>query len=158
LFTSNTVKIYGEEERVLAELWHLAAELQDWPAFLPHYRYMRISERSKRHKIAAFGATRVFGSGPLSIRWPCGWTARQELFPEERRITYKHVQGITKGMWVEWRWEPCGDHVRVTIDHTLNYPFPLLGPLFAEHIVGKLFVHSIAGKTLQCIKTRIETE
>ena len=61
-------------------------------------------------------------------------------------------------MWVEWRLEDCGDHVRVTIDHELNYAVPILGPLFAQHIVGNLFVHAVAGTTLQCIKSKVEAE
>jgi hypothetical protein len=59
-------------------------------------------------------------------------------------------------MWVEWRLEPRGDSVHVTIEHRLTYPVPVLGPLFAKYIVGRLFVENIAGKTLQCIKAIVE--
>ena len=157
MFTSNTVEIKGDAKIICAQIYQFAADIQDWPALLPHYRYMRILERSETHKIADFGATRIFTFGDLSVHWPCSWQARQELFPTERRITYKHLRGFTRGMWVEWRLEPCGDHVRVTIDHELNYPLPILGPLFAKYIVGNLFVHQIAGKTLQCIKVKVES-
>jgi hypothetical protein len=61
-------------------------------------------------------------------------------------------------MWVEWRLVPRSDRVCVTIDHELSYPVPLLGPLFAHFIVGDLFVHNIAGKTLRCLKVRVEAE
>ena len=157
MFTSNTVKIKGDAKVICAQIYQLAADIQDWPALLPHYRYMRIIERSETHKIADFGATRIFAFGGFSVPWPCSWQARQELFSLERRITYKHLRGFTRGMWVEWRLEPCGDHVRVTIDHELTYPLPILGPLFAKYIVGNLFVHQIAGKTLQCIKVKVES-
>jgi ribosome-associated toxin RatA of RatAB toxin-antitoxin module len=150
MHTSNTVEIYGDPEQIYGRIFRLAADIQDWPALLPHYRYMRILEQSPTHKIADFGASRD--------GFPVKWRARQELFPEEGRITYRHIQGITTGMWVEWRLERCGDHVRVTIHHTLDYPVPVLGPLFAQHIVGNLFVHNIAGKTLRCIKAKVEGE
>jgi len=150
MLTSNTVEIYGEVDRVHDRVFQLAADIQDWPTALPHYRYMRVSERSDAHKIADFGASRD--------GFPCSWRARQELFPAEGRITYKHIGGITKGMWVEWRLERRGDHVRVTIDHELSYPIPVLGPLFAQYIVGNLFIHNIAGKTLECIKLKVESE
>ena len=108
--------------------------------------------------MADFGAVRVFALGPLAIKFPCRWRARQELFAADKRITFKHLKGITRGMWVEWRLEDCGDHVRVTIDHELTYPIPVLGPLFAQYIVGNIFVHSVAGKTLNCIKAKVESE
>ncbi len=158
MFTSNTVEIRGRADRILPRIYQLAADIQDWPAVLPHYRYMRVVESSEIHKVADFGATRMFRLGALRVGFPCRWRARQELFSADKRITYKHVQGITRGMWVEWRLEDCGDHVRVTIDHELNYPVPILGPLFAQHIVGNLFVHAVAGTTLQCIKSKVEAE
>ncbi len=158
MFTSNTVVVRGEAAKMLPRIYELAADIQDWPTLLPHYRYMRIVEQSERHKIADFGATRVFRLGPFALGFPCKWRGRQELFPEDKRITYKHVRGITRGMWVEWRLEDCGDHVKVTIDHELTYPIPVLGNWFAHYIVGNLFVHPVAGTTLNCIKTKVEEE
>jgi ribosome-associated toxin RatA of RatAB toxin-antitoxin module len=150
MFTSNTVEISGSADLIYDRIYQLAADIQDWPTLLPHYRYMRVLERSDTHKIADFGASRD--------GFPCRWRARQELFPNEGRITYQHIGGITKGMWVEWRLEKRDDRVRVTIDHKLSYPVPLLGPLFARFIVGNLFIHNIAGKTLACIRRKVEAE
>lgn len=148
--TSNEIEIVGDVARISPHIYQLAADIQDWPTLLPHYRYMRILEQSETHKVADFGASRD--------GFPVAWRARQVLFPEERRITFLHVGGITKGMWVEWRLEQCANSVRVTIDHQLTYPVPLFGPLFARYIVGGLFVHNIANKTLQCIKAKVEAE
>lgn len=148
--TSNTVEIYGEAERIFPRIYALAADIGDWARLLPHYRYMRVLEQAADYKVADFGASRD--------GFPVRWRARQELFPDEGRITYKHIGGITKGMWVEWRLQKRGDHVHVVIDHELTYPIPVLGPLFAQYIVGALFVHNIAGKTLRCIKAKVEAE
>jgi ribosome-associated toxin RatA of RatAB toxin-antitoxin module len=150
MFTSNTIEIIGPPDRIYDRIYGLAADIQDWPVLLPHYRYMRVLEQTNNHKVADFGASR---SG-----FPCKWRARQELFPAEARITYQHIGGITKGMWVEWRLERRGDRVLVTIDHELSYPVPVLGSLFARYIVGNLFIHNIAGKTLGCIKRKVESE
>lgn len=150
MFTSNTVEIKGEADRIYDRIYRLAADIQNWPVLLPHYRYMRVLEQSETHKLADFGASRD--------GFPCKWRARQELFPAEARITYQHVGGITRGMWVEWRLQKREDRVLVTIDHKLTYPVPILGPLFAQYIVGNLFVHNIAGKTLECIKHKVESE
>ena len=146
----NEIEILGDAERLCPRIFQLAADIQDWPTILPHYRYLRIVERSERCKTADFGASRD--------GFPVKWRARQELFPEADRITFLHVGGVTKGMWVEWRLEKRSKSVYVTIEHELSYPVPLLGPLFAKYIVGKLFVENIAGKTLRCIKAKVEAE
>jgi ribosome-associated toxin RatA of RatAB toxin-antitoxin module len=146
MHTANEIDIAGPVERV----FQLAADIQDWPKILPHYRYMRVREQSERHKVADFGASRD--------GFPVRWRARQELFPEENRITFHHIGGITRGMWVEWRLEARDGSVHVVIEHQLTYSVPVLGPLFAQYIVGNLFVQNIANKTLRCIKARVEAE
>lgn len=150
MHTVNEIEILGEAERICPRIFQLAADIQDWPTILPHYRYMRIVEQSETHKVADFGASRD--------GFPVKWRAKQALFPETNRITFDHIGGITRGMWVEWRLEKRSCGVYVTIEHRLSYPVPLLGPLFAQSIVGKLFVENIAGKTLRCIKAKVEAE
>ncbi len=148
--TVNVIEIKGDPAQITPRIFQLAADIQDWPALLPHYRYMHIRERSERHKQADYGASRD--------GIPVKWSARQELFPETNRITFVHTAGLTKGMWVEWRLDKRPDGVRVSIRHKLSYRAPLVGPLFAKYIVGRLFVENIAGKTLRCIKTKVEAE
>ncbi len=151
--TANSVDICGDAERICPRIFALAADIQDWPALLPHYRYVRLLERSDTRKVADFGASRD--------GFPVKWRARQELFPEEDRITFTHLRGISAGMWVEWRLEKQGDHVHVIIAHELTYPtYALLrrpAEWFADRIVGRMFVHNIAGKTLRCMKAKIES-
>ncbi len=144
--TQNTLVMRADPDLV----FRLAANIQDWPKLLPHYRYVVVEEQTERHKIARMGASRD--------GFPVKWRTRQELVPEERRILFQHIGGVTKGMDVEWRLVPNEDGVTVTITHDLRYPVPLLGPLFARYIVGGLFVHNIAGKTLRCFKEIAERE
>ncbi len=144
--TINEITICGDPEVLAPRVFQIASDIQDWPKILPHYRYMRILERSESHKLADFGATRD---------WiPVHWTAWQEIFPDAQRITFEHVRGVTKGMFVEWNLEKRADGVVVKIDHQLS--MPVIGPLFADWLVGKLFVQNIAGKTLKCIKSQLE--
>ena len=150
MHTVNEIEIMGDPEQIAPRIYQLAADIQDWPDLLPHYRYMHIRERTDTHKLADFGASRD--------GIPVKWSATQELFPNETRITFQHVRGVSQGMWVEWKLEKRPASVRVTISHELSYPVPLLGPLFAKYIVGKLFVENIAGKTLRCIKNKVEQE
>jgi ribosome-associated toxin RatA of RatAB toxin-antitoxin module len=150
MHTSNEIEIVGNVPEIAPQIYQLAADIQNWPTLLPHYRYLRILEQSETHKLADFGASRD--------GFPVKWRARQELFPEEHRITFSHVGGITKGMWVEWRLEKRSNSVYVTIEHELNYSVPVFGALFARYIVGDMFVSNIANKTLRCIKSKVEAE
>jgi ribosome-associated toxin RatA of RatAB toxin-antitoxin module len=150
MHTKNEIDVMGRPDQIRPRIFDLAADIKQWPTILPHYRYMRVTEESERHKVANYGASRD--------GIPVSWQARQELFPEEYRITFKHIGGVTKGMWVEWRLEDRGDRIHITIDHELTYPIPLVGAWFARYVVGGLFVENIAGKTLRCIKARVEAE
>jgi hypothetical protein len=88
--------------------------------------------------------------------FPVRWTAVQELFPAEHRITYRHVRGVTRGMWVEWTMEPTADGTLVRITHDFR---PRWGPLSgwpAQRIIGEGFVGYIAGRTLRCVKVTAE--
>ena len=150
MHTVNHIEVMGDPDLARPHVFRLAADIRNWPVILPHYRYLRVIEQNEGAVVADFGAERD--------GFPVSWRARQELFLDDYRIIFIHTGGVTKGMWVEWRLEARGDRVLVAIEHRLSYPVPLLGPLFARYIVGKLFVENIAGKTLRCIKAIVEAE
>lgn len=150
MFVQDTVLIRGAGEPELLHAYTLAADIEHWPAVLPHYRFIRIRQRDGLKCVADFGASR---SG-----FPCSWQACQVLWPEERRITYEHLRGVTRGMKVQWRFSVETDGVRMTVDHSLTYRVPLAGELFARLVVGRLFVHHIAGRTLDGIRKRVVAE
>lgn len=141
MHTENQIDITGPAGRV----YGLAADIERWPQWLPHYRYVRMQGNAAH-------------MGALRNRFPVSWSAVQECFPEENRITFRHVGGVTRGMWVEWRIRetPAGCHV--TISHDLSYPIPLLGPIFARYVIGGVFVSYIADRTLRQLKRKVECE
>src|SRR2546423_1879884 len=57
--TSNTIFINGNPARI----YELAANIQDWPRLLPHYRYVRVEEESVAYRIPWMGAGTTIGSG-----------------------------------------------------------------------------------------------
>jgi hypothetical protein len=64
-------------------------------------------------------------------------------------IRFHHVRGITTGMDVEWTFADVGGATRVRIVHAWNGPrWPLIGPAAAKSVIGPLFVHGIASRTL----------
>ncbi len=137
----------------LEAIFSLAAEIERWPERLPHYRWVRPLARDGARLLAHMSAWRG--------RIPVSWTAVQEVRPELPMIVYRHVGGLSTGMYVEWQFIPVRHEVpayRVAITHRLDVPWPLAGPLVAQYLIGGYFVHHIASRTLQRIKQLAEQE
>jgi uncharacterized membrane protein len=147
LHTENEVLIRADSR----EVYRLAAGVERWPELLVHYRKVKVLRDDGNWRLVEMYASRS------SI--PVRWRAEQSLYPQEPRITFKHVGGITTGMEVKWLFSPWSDgSVRVSILHDLpeGVRWPIGGRLVAERIVGPYFVSDIAGKTLQRIKELAE--
>lgn len=148
--TSTEITVQAPAETVFA----LAAATEEWARILPHYHSVRRLRGDDEHKVVAMRAWRAFGPA----RWPVRWTAVQRTFADDRRITFVHVRGISRGMAVEWRLTetPAGTHVRIW--HDFHSHLPVIGRFFAHRIVGQLFVTNIATKTLRRIKHLAEQQ
>jgi ribosome-associated toxin RatA of RatAB toxin-antitoxin module len=139
----------------VATIFELASRVERWPAHLPHYRYVRFRERRPDGGgVVAMSAYRPFdmlqtSRGSLKINWPTWWLSEMTLDPEKPAIRFRHIGGITKGMDVEWTFStaPQGAHVRIL--HLWDGPpVPLVGIWAAKLIIGPVFVHGIASRTL----------
>ena len=90
----------------LERIFRLAAEVERWPALLPHYRYVRFLERrSDGGGIVEMSASRPFGV----VRWPTWWKSQMRVHPPAGpvapSIRFAHIEGVTKGMEVEWSFQ-----------------------------------------------------
>jgi hypothetical protein len=134
----------------LAIIFTLAADVERWPLHLAHYRYVRFHERrSDGGGIVEMSANRPFG--PLD--WPTRWTSLMSVTAPGAAaapsIRFRHMQGVTAGMDVEWTFEPMPEGTLVRIVHVWNGPaWPLIGELAARGVIGPVFVHGIASRTL----------
>jgi ribosome-associated toxin RatA of RatAB toxin-antitoxin module len=146
--TENSVTIRGDLRAVYA----YAANVENWPAILPHYRSVQIIEPGDGERMVSMYCVRSFGF----LRLPCKWRARQKLLPEEGRILYSHVSGPAQGMEVEWKLTDRPTGVETTIHHQLNRDSGWLRRVYSDWIVGPLFVQSIASRTLATIKRLVE--
>ncbi|HEX9633670.1 MAG TPA: SRPBCC family protein [Gemmatimonadales bacterium] len=137
-------------ERVFA----VAVDVERWPRFLPHYRWVRVLERRPPGAaLVEMAAWRPFGPG----RWPTRWVSEMEPDTARRRIRYRHVGGITRGMDVEWRIEGSDGAVHVEIVHAWSGPrWPLIGRLTADWVIGPVFIHGIASRTLAGVRREAE--
>lgn len=140
----NEILIKAPPQRIYA----LAAATERWPQILPHYRYVRILESE--------GARRVVEMGALRGRIPVSWRAEQTNDPLRPHIGFRHVAGWTKGMAVQWLFEPASGGTRVVIEHELDFRFPVAARAIGRHVIGGFFIHSIANATLARIKMLAE--
>ena len=137
----------------LRRIFDIAADVERWPEFLSHYRWVRVQRRDHAPSLVEMAAWRPFGP----LRYPTWWVSEMWIEPERNAVRYRHVRGITRGMDVEWRLEPCGASVQVTLVHVWDGPsWPLIGRAAAEWIIGPIFVHGIASRTLAGVKHRAE--
>jgi hypothetical protein len=139
----------------LPTIFELAKKVEGWPEDLSHYRYVRFRERRSDGgglvEMSAYRPFDLFGvSKPrLRFNWPTWWLSEMAVSDTSPCIRFRHVGGITRGMEVEWAFTalPNGTHVRIL--HVWDGPrVPVVGVWAATHVIGPLFVHGIASRTL----------
>lgn len=134
----NEIVINAPPERI----YRYASDTEHWAEYLPHYRFVHVLERKPDCQIVEMAARR---SGI-----PVRWRAEQRNDPQTPSIHFRHLASWTKGMEVEWRFEPVAGGTRVSIEHRSHLRFPM------DWIVGKLFIDHIATRTLRRIKALSE--
>jgi hypothetical protein len=140
-------------ESAVAPIFAVARDVEHWPRHLTHYRYVRFRERRlDGGGLVEMSANRPFG--PAS--WPTWWLSRMQVVTTGSgagagpAIRFRHVEGVTTGMEVEWSFLPQGpNRTLVRIVHLwLGPPWPLVGAFAARAVIGPVFVHGIASRTL----------
>ena len=141
---ANTISMRAPKERI----FEAAANLELWPSFLPHYRYIRYFEKGSNRNVVKMAAYRDF--------IPIAWVSEQIIDRNRCEVRFKHLTAWTKGMEVVWTFEPSEGDVRVSIIHDFHFRVPALA-VAAEPIIGGFFINNIANKTLRCMKAYVET-
>ena len=142
----------------LDRIFQVASDVERWPDILTHYRWVRFLDRRDGGGTVEMAAWRPFGP----VCYPTWWVSEMSVDPGVHEIRYRHVQGITRGMAVAWRFHPRagtrpGGDVVVTIVHEWRGPaWPLLGGMAARLVIGPVFIHGIASRTLAGIKREAE--
>ena len=148
--TVDTVRIAAPPDRV----FRLAAQVEGWPEILPHYRWVRFRERRPDGGIVAMSAYRHFGPFP----WPTWWVSEMHVVPDTHTVLYRHIGGITTGMDVAWKIRSDGTGTRIELVHEWRGPrWPLIGRFAANAVIGPVFIHHIASRTLAGVKRRAES-
>ena len=142
----------------LDAIFSLASDVERWPALLPHYRFVRFRGRTKdRGGLVDMSAARPFGPMPWPTRWTSLMSVHGAANGDGPTIRFRHVGGVTTGMDVVWTFDSSGDETRVRIIHVWNGPrWPLIGAIAARAVIGPVFVHGIASRTLAGLATEAE--
>jgi len=145
----------------LNTIFELAKKVEAWPEHLSHYRFVRFRERrSDGGGIVEMSANRPFPVPltPLRVNWPTWWLSEMSVNEAAPAIRFRHIAGITRGMDVEWTFAttPGGIHVRIL--HVWDGPpIPLIGIWAATYVIGPIFIHGIASRTLAGLATKAES-
>lgn len=135
------------------------ADVERWPEWLPHYRRVRFQRKdgfaTGRVEMAA---RRDFGPLP----WPVWWVSEMWTDAERPAVHYRHVDGITTGMDVVWTFEDRGGgttRIRIVHEWDEGPRWPLPRPLrrrVAGRVIGPVFIHHVASRTLAGIGAQAE--
>ena len=159
------------DERLVRAPWRtifdIAKNVELWPGYLPHYRYVRFHERAADGGgLVEMSAYRPFGS----ICWPTWWLSEMSVDEGAPAIRFRHIDGITKGMDVEWSFRTVGAEggaksgrgargTNVKIVHVWDGPpIPLLGIIAATAVIGPVFIRGIASRTLEGLALTAERD
>ncbi len=147
------------DERLSAAPVHLcfraAADVERWPDILPHYRWVRFRRKDGFARgVVEMAAWRHFGR----LRYPTWWVSRMDHDAERGTITYRHVDGVTRGMDVLWEVNEADSALtRLRIVHEWEGPrWPLIGGVAADWVIGPRFIHHIASRTLAGVASEAE--
>ncbi|HEX8244210.1 MAG TPA: SRPBCC family protein [Longimicrobium sp.] len=132
--------MYTVDETVVrgtpAQCFARGADVERWPEWLPHYRWVRFRRRDGFGTgLVEMAARRAFGP----LQYPVWWVSEMHLDPSRPAVIYRHVDGITTGMDVEWSFHPLPDGTtRVRIVHAWDTGprWPLPGA--ARRLIGLL--------------------
>jgi coenzyme Q-binding protein COQ10 len=134
----------------LKRIFSIAVDVERWPTHLGHYRHVRFLERDPSGGgLVEMAANRPFGV----LDWPTWWMSEMEVRAVggtfAPAIRFRHVRGITTGMDVEWSFTEAPGGTEVRILHEWNGPrWPVIGGMVATRVIGPIFIHGIASRTL----------
>ncbi len=134
-----------------ALVFALARDVERWSTLLPHYvRSVRRDRGEDGSLVVDFVARRSVAPA-IGLAIPVVWRARTWNEPDTRALRFRHVAGVTRGMDVTWRIEPCADGSRISIAHRFAPRLPGLGSF-----VDRWFTRPIAGRTLATFRVLAE--
>jgi ribosome-associated toxin RatA of RatAB toxin-antitoxin module len=131
-------------------------DVERWPAVLAHYRHVRFHRRTADGGgIVEMSANRPFGVAD----WPTWWLSEMTIDESRPAVRFRHIGGVTKAMDVEWSFAPHEQGTHVRLVHAWDGPrWPLIGVFAATAVIGPVFIHGIASRTLEGLAREAEKQ
>jgi hypothetical protein len=139
-------RIYADRPTV----FRLLADIELWPAFIPHVRSARVVRRDGRRRLVKVRAS-----------WhgiPIGWTAIETVDEVYCWMALRHVSRLTGGSVATWsvgpeqRLEDSRIAVDVTVEQQVTVPLPFIGGLVARRFVGGMVARELGQAILDRVK------
>lgn len=146
-----TRKMITIDERIVRapvdRIFRIVRDVEHWPAYLAHYRHVRFRSRATDGGgVVEMAANRPFGP----FNWPTWWLSEMSVSDTVPFVRFRHIGGITKRMDVEWSFSPVAEGTHVRLYHVWNGPsWPVIGEFAATSVIGPVFIHGIASRTLE---------
>jgi len=140
----------GTAAAPLRAVFDIVRSVERWPEHLAHYRWVKMLSRDTQGGgVVEMSANRPFG--PLN--WPTFWRSLMEVDHARPAVRFRHIGGVTKGMDVDWSFESVdnGRRTHITLIHEWDGPALLgagIGGFAARSVIGPVFVHAIASRTI----------
>ena len=130
----------------LETCFRVGADVERWPEILEHYRWVRFQHKEGFARgIVEMAAWRPFGI----FKYPTRWVSRMWHDEQTPAVHYEHIGGITRHMDVRWEFEPRGDDTLIRVIHEWSGPpWPLIGRVAANVVIGPGFISAIARRTM----------
>ena len=130
----------------VADMFAIVRDVENWPALLPHYRYVRFRSRATD----GGGVVEMSANRPFRVaNWPTWWLSEMSVDSAKPAVRFRHIGGVTRAMDVEWSLTSVNDGTYVRLIHAWDGPrWPLIGAFAATAVIGPLFIHGIASRTL----------
>ncbi len=130
----------------VATIFRVVADVESWPTHLAHYRWVTVSDRTRDGGgIVEMAANRPFGP----INWPTWWKSYMSVDHDAPEVRFRHIGGITTGMDVSWSFKKGPEGTHVTLLHVWDGPpWPLIRTIAAVAVIGPVFIHGIASRTM----------
>lgn len=144
----------GFAKATRAAVFDTVRDVELWPRLLPHYRWVRMLERdTDGGGIVEMSAYRPFGR----LNWPTWWRSLMEVDHARPAVRFRHIGGVTTGMDVDWSFADNVGGTDISLVHVWDGPpWPLIGGFAATAVIGPVFVHGIASRTLSGLVRAVE--
>jgi hypothetical protein len=131
-------------------VFRLLAEIELWPAIIPHIRSAQVIRRRGPHRLLVVRAS-WYGI-------PIGWRMVETVDPAAGTVALRHLSPLTRGSAATWTVTDAfasadgGRAVDLVASQQVRVPLPVIGGLIARRFVGGMVARAFGQAILNRVK------